>query len=106
MRSLVKYHTYDEKFRLHKEALWGCLSRQNNVLIVANISLFFVSGLIAKGYFYTFISLGLLGFSGVLMIFPVLSYSRLWYYLVAILFHLAGMYFLVSSVFYWINTLK
>jgi hypothetical protein len=33
---------------------WNNLSRLNNLLVVMNISMFFLTGLVAKGYFYTF----------------------------------------------------
>ena len=99
------YAIQDDIFRKHRDALWGCLSRQNNVSIVANISLFFLSGLVTKGYYYTFFSLAFLGVAGVTMVMPVPFYSRLWYYLVSLSCHLLGLYFLVSSVLYWVHSM-
>ena len=32
---------------------WSNLSRINNLLVIMNISMFFLTGLVAKGYFYT-----------------------------------------------------
>ena len=37
--------------------LWGNLSRLNGLLIILNISMFFLTGLVAQGYYYTFYSL-------------------------------------------------
>jgi hypothetical protein len=106
MTGVFHYAKHDEIFRKHKDVLWGCLSRQNNVFIVANISLFFISGLVSKGYYYTFFSLGLLGLTGLIMVLPVPSYSRLWYYLIGLGCHLLGLYFLLSSVVYWLHTVR
>ena len=36
---------------------WNNLSRLNNLLIIMNISMFFLTGLISQGYYYTFYSL-------------------------------------------------
>ena len=32
---------------------WSNLSRSNNLMVIVNISMFFLTGLVAKGYFYT-----------------------------------------------------
>ena len=98
------YAKQEQIFRGHKDALWGSLSRQNNMFMVANISLFFLTGLVNKGYFYTFISLGCLAIAGVGMVVPVPVFARLWYYSTCLAFHLVGLYFLVSSVWYWVHT--
>jgi hypothetical protein len=53
--------------------LWANLTRLNNLLVIMNISLFFLTGLVAQGYFYTFISLACLGAVSVAAIVPTPS---------------------------------
>jgi hypothetical protein len=49
---------YFKRQRLSFEAdyaiFWNNLSRLNNLIVVINISMFFLTGLVAKGYYYTF----------------------------------------------------
>jgi hypothetical protein len=83
--------------------LWGNLSRLNNLLIIMNISLFFLTGLVERGYFYTFtslISLGVVSLSAILAIFLI---RKLWYYCCCLVFELIGLYYLVSSIVYWVR---
>ncbi|BBO69412.1 hypothetical protein DSCA_33420 [Desulfosarcina alkanivorans] len=82
---------------------WGNLIRLNNLLVIVNISMFFLTGLVAKGYFYTFYSLVCLGVVGVGVLIPTTLIRRLWYYWIFPATELCGLYFLVASVVYWIN---
>ena len=66
--------------------------------------MFFLSGLVARGYYYTFFSLGCFSVVAILTILPVTLVSRLWFYLFNLLFELVGIYFLIASIIYWVNT--
>ena len=47
-----------KQFERHYALLWTNLSRLNGLMIIANLSLFFLTRLvIEKGYYYTFYSL-------------------------------------------------
>ena len=53
--------TLTKSFEQQHSVLWGNLSRLTGILIVANISLFFLTGEVtAHGYTYPIISLALL----------------------------------------------
>jgi hypothetical protein len=66
--------------------------------------MFFLTGLVAQGYFYTFFSIGCFGIVAVLTILPVSFIGRFWYYLLNLLIELVGLYFLLASIVYWVNT--
>jgi hypothetical protein len=53
----VRYEKLNIAFELDHVIFWINLSRLNNLLVIMNISMFFLTGLVAKGYFYTFYSL-------------------------------------------------
>ena len=93
----------DEFFRNYMVVFWSNLSRLNNLLIILNITMFFLSGLIAQGYFYTFYSIGCFAFVAILTILPVPFIGRLWFYLLNLLIEFAGIYFLVASIIYWVQ---
>ena len=59
---------------------WTNLSRLNGLLVLLNISLFFLTGLVAHGYYYTCYSLAGLGVVGLGMIMPTVLVRKLWYY--------------------------
>ena len=98
------YSTWERLFVSDHAVLWGNLSRLNNLMIIMNISLFFLTGLVAQGYFYTFISLGCLTLVGLAGIVPTPLIRALWYYGICLLIELAGLYYLVSSIVYWIHS--
>lgn len=56
------------------------MSRLNYLMVIINISMFFLAGLVAKGYFFTFYSLVCLGIVGVGIVIPTPHIRRLWYY--------------------------
>ena len=97
------YTAWERLFISDHAVLWGNLSRLNNLLIVMNISLFFLTGLVAQGYFYTFISLGCLALVGLAGIVPTPLIRTLWYYGTCLLIELVGLYYLVSSIVYWVH---
>ena len=98
------YDRLSESFREHIEIFWASLSRLNNLLIILNISMFFLTGLVAMGYFYTFYALGCFAVVAMLTILPIPSIERLWFYLLALSFELTGGYFFVASIVYWVRT--
>ena len=82
---------------------WNNLNRFNNLLVVMNISMFFLTGLISKGYFFTFISISCLGVVGAGQIVPTPWIRRLWYYFIFLSVEFIGLYFLVASIVYWVQ---
>jgi hypothetical protein len=98
------YFRIEEFFKDNRLILWANLTRLNNLLIIVNISMFFLTGLIAEGYFFTFYSIGCFAIVAVLTILPVPFISRFWFYLVNLLIEFAGIYFLVASIIYWVRT--
>ena len=105
-RSQVLEHTFEKTgatFNTDHVNFWSNLSRLNNLLIIVNISMFFLTGLVARGYFYTFYSLICLGVVAVGVLVPTTLIRRLWYYWIFLAIELFGVYFLVASVIYWIE---
>lgn len=82
---------------------WSNLSRLNNLMVIMNISMFFLTGLVAKGYFYTCYSLLCSGVVGVGILVPTTLIRRLWYYWTFLIVEFLGLYFLVASVIYWVE---
>lgn len=82
---------------------WAHLSRLTNFLVILNISLFFATGLIKMGYYYTVYSVVCLSFSALGMLVPTPLVRRLWYYLMFVLADLMALYFLVVSIVHWIR---
>ena len=65
-----RYHHLQHLFSAHQVLYWSNLTRLNNLLVIVNISMFFLTGLVARGYFYTCYSLICLGIVGVAAIVP------------------------------------
>lgn len=82
---------------------WSHLSRLNNLLVIVNISMFFLTGLVAKGYYYTFYSLVCAGVVGVGTLVPTTLVRRLWYYWIFLIIEFIGIYYLVASVVFWVE---
>ncbi|MCB1758940.1 MAG: hypothetical protein KDI68_04050 [Gammaproteobacteria bacterium] len=93
----------DTAFQKHITVYWANLSRLNNLLIVLNITLFFLTGLIARGYFYTFYSIGCFSVVAILSIIPAPWIDRLWFYLVNLALEFVGLYFLLISIVHWVR---
>jgi len=79
-----------EAFAVDCAVYWSNLGRLNNLLVIVNISLFFLTGLVARGDCYTFYSLILLGVVGIGAIVPTGLIRRLWYYRIFLAAELAG----------------
>ncbi len=97
------YEKTQDMFDIEHGNYWSNLSRINNLLVIVNISMFFLTGLVAKGYFYTCYSLVCLGVVGVSAIVPTRLARRLWYYWIFLAMEGMALYFLVASVVYWIE---
>ena len=82
---------------------WNNLARLNNLLVIMNISMFFLTGLVTKGYYYTFFSLTSLCIVAIGTIVPTGFIRRLGYYTVFFVLELTGLYFLVASLVYWVR---
>ena len=90
-------------FRADHVLLWGNISRLNGLLVILNISMFFLTGLVTQGYYYTFYSLGCLGIVGFLTLLPTPLLKVFWYYGLTLVLEAAGSYFLVASIAYWVR---
>ncbi len=97
------YLQLEESYRNNRNLLWPNLGRFNNLLVIVNISMFFLSGLVAQGYFYTFFSLLCLAVVAILLILPLPYLERLWYYLICLFLELTALYFLTASIIYWVR---
>ncbi len=98
------YGQWEHSFKADHAIFWSNLSRLNNLMVVMNISMFFLTGLVAKGYYYTFFSMICLGLVGVGTIVPTVLIRRLWYYWIFLLVELVGLYYLVNSIVYWVRS--
>jgi hypothetical protein len=94
-----------KKYAEQYVVLHGNLSRFTGLLIMLNVTLFFVGGaVIHEGYYYTFYSLGLLASVEALLIIPHGLFDRLWFYALTLLIAAVALYFFTSSVWYWVST--
>lgn len=98
-----RFSKLSDAFNADHVLFWSTLSRQNNLVVIMNISMFFLTGLVSKGYYYTFYSLACAGGVAVGILVPTTFTRRLWYFWLFLILELAGLYFLVASVIYWVN---
>lgn len=82
---------------------WANLSRLNNLMIILNISMFFLSGLVSRGYYDTFYSIGCCFLLAILAIIPLSFINRRLFYLVKLLIEFVGIYYLTASIIYWVK---
>lgn len=102
---LIKY--LNTAFTSEMGLYWMNLSRFTGVLIILNISLFFVTELVTtQGYYYTFYSLLCLGIVEFGLLVPLGLMKKFWYYCIYLAFEVTAVYFLVSSVWYWVKMNK
>jgi len=97
------YRIWENGFDVDHVNFWSHLSRFNNLLVIMNISMFFLTGLVIKGYYYTFYSLICLGVVGMGVLVPTRLIRRLWYYWSFLGVELSGLYYLVASMIYWVK---
>jgi hypothetical protein len=96
-----------DHFRTHHGIDWMNLSRFTSLLIILNISLFFVTELVTRaGYFYTnFSLLALLAVKFTLLV-PLGLLNKLWYYGIRLASVCIALYFLISRVWFWVGMNK
>jgi hypothetical protein len=84
--------------------LWPHLSRAVNLMVMLNISLFFLTGAVTnRGYYYPVISLCLLAAAALLILLPLGFQDRLPFYLMVLGFCLLSGWFLGSSIYHWLK---
>jgi len=103
-RSILQRVAQD--FAAHYGTYWANLARLNNLVIVLNISLFFVTELVTQGYYYTYFSLALTGVVYLGLVIPLGRTGKVGYYFFYVLSELGAIYFVVVSIWYWITTNK
>ncbi len=92
-----------ETFKRDYTLYWNTLSRFNNLIVIVNISMFFLTGLVAQGYYYTFYSLASATVVAMGAIIPTPWVSRLLYYGIFVIFEFVSLYFVAVSVIYWVQ---
>ena len=97
------YSKTETSYEKYMVIYWANLSRLNNLMIILNISMFFLSGLVSRGYYYTYYSIGCCFLVAILAIIPLSLINRLWFYLVNLLIEFVGIYFLTASIIYWVR---
>ncbi len=99
------YQKLEKRFAFHAVSHWAHLSRINNLLIILNISMFFLTDLVIRqGYYYTYYSLLFLIFTALGPLIGIGLMNRLWYYFLFVMCEFAGSYFLIVSAWYWVKT--
>ncbi len=93
----------DSAFTADYALFWTNLSRLNGLLVILNVSMFFLTGLVNRGYYYTCYSLIALSVVGLGVILPTSLIRKLLYYLIFLFFEAVGVYFFVVSIVYWIR---
>ncbi len=107
MKKVIKkvYGFFQSSLIEHRKIYWENLNHFNSLLIVLNLSLFFVTKLVVEqGYYYTYYSLMCLGVVQVCLLLPLGLLDRFWYYFICIVFEFIAFYFIVVSVWYWVKT--
>ena len=97
------YARCEEVYAKECAIFWAHLSRLTNFLVILNVSLFFATGLIKMGYYYTIYSVVFLGLAALGLLIPTPWVKRLGYYLVFVALDFIGLYFLVVSIVYWVR---
>ena len=97
------YRKLEAAYGRHRTILLGNMSRLNNLMIIVNISMFFLTGLVAHGYYFTFFSIGCLLLVAVLLILPLPVMDRLGFYLLCLCIDAVGLYFLIASIVYHVQ---
>ena len=98
-----RYKNLEDIFSINQANYWSNLSRFNNLLVIMNISMFFLTGLVEKGYYYTYYSLICLGAVGVGVLIPTKLIVKIWYYWTFLCLELLSLYYLAASILYWIR---
>jgi len=97
--------SFKKSFENKSIIYWSNLDRTSNLLIILNFSLFFVSELVIKqGYYYTYFSLFCLAIVKIGLLLPVGLLGKIWYYIIFLILEFVAIYFLASSVWFWVVT--
>jgi len=99
----VTYSNIEMSYEKYMVIYWASISRINNLMIILNIRMFFLSGLVSRGYYYTFYSIGCCFLVAILAVIPLPVINRLWFYLVNLMMEFVGIYFLTASIIYWVS---
>ena len=103
--SKMNLHHLQRQFSKDYSVYWAVLSRLTGLLIILNISMFFLTDLVTRqNYFYTFYSLMFLGIVYLGCLLPLGLLDRIWYYLTFLVAEVAGTYFFIATVWYWVIT--
>ena len=93
-----------ESFRRDRAIYWSNLARTSNLLVVLNVSFFFLTELVTReGYYYTYYSLGFLGLIYLAMLLPLGWTDRLGFYCLCLASLGVALYFVAVSVWYWVT---
>jgi hypothetical protein len=99
------YDYFQYSFVKHRNIYWENLTHFNTLLIIINLSLFFVTRLVVdQGYFYTYYSLLALGVVQCCLLLPLGLLDRAWYYIMCLVCEFIAVYFIIVSVWYWVTT--
>lgn len=93
-----------EHFESHRNIFWMNLARFTALLIILNISLFFLTELVTRqGYDCTYDSLVALPAVEAALLVPVGLTDKLWYYACGLLGEIVALYFLIASIWFWVR---
>jgi len=81
--------------------LWPHLSRAINLMVIVNVSLFFLTGTVRHGYYFPIISLCLLALATLLILLPLGLQKELPFYFAVMGLCLTAGWFLAASIVYW-----
>lgn len=96
---------YQRHFEAHKNIYGMNLSRFTTLLIILNISLFFATELVTRQWYYdTYFSLVALLAVEFALLIPVGLMNKVWYYSICLTVESVALYFLVTSIWYWVRT--
>ncbi|RDE24184.1 hypothetical protein DV711_00880 [Motiliproteus coralliicola] len=91
------------EFKANHGLYWSHLGHLNNLLAILNISLFFMTGLIAQGYYFTYISLSAIILVALITLLPLPCARRLGFYLGCLALEGIALYLLVASAIHWVQ---
>ena len=98
------YATLQKNFDENASIYWANLSRTNNLIAALNISLFYVTQLVTHcGLYKSGYSLMCVTIVAILPLLPFGLIKQLWYYIIYLCLECIAAYFLVFSVWKWLE---
>ena len=92
----------EDCFHQQHAILWPALSRTANLLVILNVSLFFLTGAVTRqGYRFPVYSLALLAVATLFILMPLGLHHRLWFYLSVLFLYVVSGWLLGASIVYW-----